>query len=101
MNDKLTALQHLISLTRAMLEHAQSSSWNEVIKLEAQRGELISAFFLTPIKSELTATVSEGIRLIMAIDQDIMALGRIEKHDAEQVLRQMDQGKKAVKAYSF
>lgn len=101
MNDKLTALQHLIALTRAMLEHAQSSSWDEVIKLEAQRGELLSAFFLTPIQSELTAAVSEGIRLIMAIDQDIMALGRIEKDDAEQVLRQMGQGKKAVKAYSF
>lgn len=99
MNDKLTALQHLISLTRAMLEHAQASSWDEVIKLEAQRGELISAFFLSPIQSELTATVSEGIRLIMAFDQDIIALGRIEKYDAEQVLRQMGQGKKAVKAY--
>ncbi len=83
-----------------MLEHAQSSSWDEVITLEAERGELISAFFLSPIQSELTATVSEGIRLMMAIDQDIMALGRIEKNDAEQFLQQLGQGKKALKAYS-
>jgi hypothetical protein len=99
MNDKLADLQQLISLSRAMLERAQSSSWEEVTQLEKMRRELLSAFFLAPVETELARAVSEGIRSIMAIDQDIMVLGHAEKLELEQVLRQMDQGKKAVKAY--
>jgi hypothetical protein len=100
MNEKSDDLQKLISLSRAMLQQAQSASWDEVSKLEAIRRELINTFFLTPIKAELNRTVSEGISSIIAIDQDIMALGIAEKLELEQVLRQIEQGKKAVKAYS-
>ena len=69
MNAKLAEFQQLISLTQAMLEQAQSSSWDDVIKLEATRRSMISAFFLTPVLPELTSTVSEGIRLIMSKDE--------------------------------
>jgi hypothetical protein len=101
MNDRISDLQHLIALTRTMLEKAQSSAWDEVIELEAERRDLIAAFFLTPIQPELAPTVAEGIQLILAIDRESAKLGLAEKLDAGQALRQMEQGRKAVKAYSF
>ncbi len=100
MNDKSDDLQKLISLSRAMLKQAESASWDEVAKLEADRRELFETFFLTPVQAELNHTVSEGIRSIIAMDQDIMTLGITEKLELEQALRQIEQGKKAVKAYS-
>jgi hypothetical protein len=99
MNDNSAGLQQLISITREMLEQAQSASWDEVSKLEAERRELLRMFFMAPIQDEFVGTVSEGIRSIIAFDEDIMELGRTEKHALEQVLRQIDQGKKAIKAY--
>jgi hypothetical protein len=101
MNDRITDFQQLIALTRAMLEKAQSSAWDEVIELEAKRRDLISAFFLTPIQTELAPTVAEGIQLIQAMDRDTAKLGLAEKLEAGQALQQMGQGRKAVKAYSF
>jgi hypothetical protein len=101
MNDKLEALQQIISLSHAMLEQAQSASWDELPRLEASRRELIEAFFLMPVQVELTRIVSEGVKSILLIDQTIMELGRTEKLELEQVLLQIEHGKKAVKAYNF
>jgi hypothetical protein len=101
MNDRLDDLEQLITLTRAMLENAQSSAWDEVIELEAKRRELIAAFFLSPIQPELAPAVAEGIQLILAMDRDSAKLGLAEKLEAGQALRQMEQGRKAVKAYSI
>jgi Flagellar protein FliT len=99
MNDKLADLQQLISLSRAMREQARTASWEAVTQLEQRRRELLGAFFLAPVEAGLARAVSEGIRSIMAIDQDIIALGCAEKLELRQLLRQIDQGKKAVKAY--
>jgi hypothetical protein len=101
MNDKIKDFQQLISLTQAMLEQAESSAWDEVIETEAKRRELMGVFFSIPVQPELASTVAEGITTIMAMDRDIIKLGQTEKQGMEQVLRQMEQGKKAVKAYSF
>jgi hypothetical protein len=99
MKNNSSDLQQIILITRKMLEQAQSASWDEVSKLEAERRSLLHMFFMFPILDELVGTVSEGIRSITAIDENIMELGRAEKHELEQVLRQIDQGKKAIKAY--
>jgi len=101
MSDKLSDLQQLISLSRKMLEQAHSSAWDELAKLEAKRSKLLSVFILAPVPAELASTVSEGIRSILAIDHEIIELGQAERLELEQVLRQIDQGKKAVKAYSL
>jgi hypothetical protein len=100
MNDKSADLQQLISLSQTMLKQAQSGSWGEVSSLEIMRRELVEAFFLEPIQPEWAAQVSEGIKSMLLINQDIMELGRVETLELEQVLRQIEQGKKAVKAYN-
>ena len=100
MTDKAQDLQQLISLSRAMLEKAREESWDEVFVLEATRSKLIRLFFLEPIRQADANAVAAGIKSIMAIDQDTMALGALKRFDLAQTLQTMDQGKKAVKAYT-
>jgi hypothetical protein len=78
-----------------MLEKVREESWDEVFVLEATRSDL-PRLFLEPIQQADTA----GIQSIMAIYLDIMALGVLKRFDLAQTLRTMEQGKKAVKAYT-
>jgi hypothetical protein len=98
MTDKAQDLQQLISLSRMMLEKAREESWDDVFALEAERSELIRLFFLESVQQ--ADAVAAGIQEIMAIDRDIMALGTLKKLDLAQTLQAMNQGKKAVKAYT-
>jgi len=100
MTDKAQDLQQLISLSRIMLEKAREESWDDVFALEAERSELIRLFFLEPVQQADAVAVAAGIQEIMAIDRDIMALGALKRRDLAQTLQTMDQGKKAVKAYT-
>ena len=83
-----------------MLEKAREQSWDDVSALEAERRKLIELFFLEPIPQSHTEMVAAGIQSIMAINRDISVLVELNKHDAEQALQKMEQGKKAIKAYS-
>lgn len=98
MTDKTQDLQQLISLSRSMQEKARDESWDEVFVLAAERSELIRLFFLEPVQQ--AGAVAAGIRSIMEIDQDTMALGALKRFDLAQTLQTLDQGKKAVKAYT-
>jgi len=100
MTDKAQDLQQLISLSRTMLEKARVESWDDVAVLEAERSELTRLFFLEPVQQEYAEAVAAGIQSMLAIDRDIMALGALKKLDLAHILHAMDQGKKAIKAYT-
>ena len=100
MTDKAQDLQQLISLSRTMLEKAREESWDDVFVLEAERSELTRLFFLEPVQQEYAEAVAAGIQSMLAIDRDIMALGALKKLDLAHILQAMDQGKKAIKAYT-
>ena len=100
MNDELAGLEQILTISHKMLEEAQATCWEEVSRLEASRRELLENFFSMPVKIDLTHRVADGVKSILAIDQTIMELGLIEKLELEQVLLQIEHGKKAVKAYN-
>ena len=100
MTNKAQELQQLISLSRTMLEKAREESWDGVFVLEAERSELIRLFFLEPVQQDHAEAVAAGIQSMMAINRDIIALGMLKKLDLAQSMQKMDQGKKAVKAYT-
>lgn len=83
-----------------MLEKAESESWDELFVLEEQRRALIGLFFSEPVQQQYAEDVSVGIQSIMTIDRKLMELGLRKKLELEQTLHQIDQGKKAVKAYT-
>jgi hypothetical protein len=100
MINKVQDLQQLISLSRTMLGKAREESWDDVFVLEAERSELIRLFFLEPVQQAYTDVVSAGIQSILAIDSDLIKLGTLKRFELAQTLQNMDQGKKAVKAYT-
>lgn len=83
-----------------MLEKAREESWDDVFVLEAERSALIRLFFLEPVQQADTDVVSAGIQSILAIDSDLIKIGALKKFELAQTLQNMDQGKKAVKAYT-
>jgi hypothetical protein len=100
MTDKTQDLQQLISLSRTMLEKAKEELWDEVFIMEMERSELLRLFFLEPVEQAYTDTIADGIQAIMAINSDLVALGMLKRFELAQTLQTMDQGKKAVKAYT-
>jgi len=100
MKDKTQDLQQLISLSRTMLEKAKEELWDEVFIMEMERSELLRLFFLEPDEQAYTDTIADGIQSIMAINSDLVALGMLKRFELGQTLQTMDQGKKAVKAYT-
>lgn len=83
-----------------MLDNAKAGAWDEVSALEERRRELICAVFAEPPNPAYAKIISDGIQAIMAIDNDIMTLGMSRKLALGDELQKMDQGKKAVKAYT-
>ena len=100
MTAKSIDLEQLIALSGTILEKAKEDNWDEVTSLEAERSELLELFFAEPVQPEAAKAVGEGIQSILAIDQEIMALGNLVKLDLAESLHKIEQGKKAVKAYS-
>ena len=100
MSDKVQDLRQVMAISRTMLEKAREESWDDVFVLEAERSKLIRLFFSEPFQQEYAEAVAAGIQAIMVIDRDIMALGALKRLDLAQTLQAMDQGKKAVKAYT-
>ena len=100
MTGKTQDIQQLISLSQTMLEKAREKSWDDVFVLEGERSELIRLFFLEPIQQAYAEAVATGIQSMLAMDRDIMAMGALKRFDLAQALQTMDQGKKAVKAYT-
>ena len=100
MNDELAGLEQILTISHKMLEEAQATCWEEVSRLEASRRELLETFFSMPVKIDFKLRVADGVKSILAIDQTIMELGLTEKLELEQVLLQIEHGKKAVKAYN-
>jgi hypothetical protein len=100
MTDQAQDLDQLISLSRTMLEKAREESWDDVVILEAKRNELIKLFFIEPIEPTNADTVAGGIQSMISINTDIIALGELKRFDLTQALQNLDQGKKAVKAYT-
>jgi len=100
MSNIILNLQQILLLSQAMLKKAKNGSWDEVIVLEKDRAKLLKIFLSTTVNPEYEQEVATGIQSVMAIDSDIMALGQSKKLDLAQMLQTMDQGKKAVKAYT-
>lgn len=100
MADHTSGFNQLLNLSEAMLRKAKDGSWDEVMALEAERHSLIKVFFSGPVMPGDAEAVADGIRAILAIDKELMEMGAIKRFDLLQALQEMDQGKKAVKAYT-
>lgn len=100
MSEHSPDFSQLLSLSEAMLRKAKDGLWDEVMALETERYSLIKIFFSGPVMPGDAEAVADGIRTILAIDKELMEMGAVKRFDLLQALQEMDQGKKAVKAYT-
>jgi Flagellar protein FliT len=100
MTDKAQDLKRLIVLSEAMLTKAQAECWDEVIALESERFGLIRQFFSQPVHQAHAESVAAGIQAIQAMDEKLKELGALRRFDILQTLQTMENGKKAIKAYT-
>lgn len=91
--------QDILSATQAMATAAQAGEWEEVTELESQRRAMLESFFAQPVSEADAPAVAEGIRAVMAIDQELMALCQEMKGVIAQQMGQLNQGRKAHTAY--
>ncbi len=100
MNDRYAQLSMIELLTEKMLLNARQQQWEVVTKLEAERSELIHAFFASPFLLAEAEHVARFIRTVLAADREIICLGASEQKDILQNSQKINRGKEASLAYT-
>ncbi len=98
--DRLGQFDALIQLSRAMLSKARAGEWDDVFGMESQRQRLIRDAFAQPPAVERAAGIAAGIREILALDKELIALGRQRMAELSVGLIGWRKGCKATAAYA-
>lgn len=94
-------LDLILALTQKMLQMAEQLQWENVSKLEAERSNLIYAFFETKPTVDEAERVASIILEVLAADKEIIALSSSEQQKLLKSSQKMNLGKQASKAYSM
>lgn len=100
--DLSNEIASLIAQSREVLELSQSDDEDAQYRLEYllnQRLIALNAFFLKPKTPESSVQVDEMIKSILAIDAQSIHQIEKNKNGVAKMLRQMRQGRQALKAY--
>ena len=89
----------ILNISGKMRELAQELLWEDLALLESNRHQLINTFFAQPVAIEDADLVREGIHRILAIDQQIISLGKKHRGEIGGKLVDFHTHKKAVSAY--
>lgn len=98
--DRLGQFGALIQLSRAMLSKARAGEWDDVFGMESQRQRLIRDAFAEPPAVERAAGIAAGIREILTLDKELIALGRQRMTELSVGLVDLRNGRKATAAYA-
>ena len=100
--DNTTALEleQLLALSREMGELAAKGEWEMVVEREAVRREALEAFFAAPIPAEQAPAVAEGIREIMALDEQLVVVCQRAQGELVQLMGSVKAGQKMDAAYA-
>lgn len=94
-------LEQLLTLSNTMLEKALGNDWDEVFMLEPTQRELVERLFNSEDAIPIDDPLSQGINHLIRINEQVMRLGHKHKQELATDLQKIDQGKKALTAYSL
>jgi len=92
-------LAEILQLTDAMLADAGREDWDALSAKQNHRDTLIGAFFQESLVLD-AQTVSDRIRYVLMVDEQIQALGRQYQQGLRRELQSISRGKNAVRAYA-
>ena len=91
----------ILELTQNMLQVAQAEDWQTLASLEETRQNLITTLFAQPLSGAHATGVAGGIRAVLAMDQQIIALSEAGRQQAADGMRQLHQAHRAMQAYAI
>jgi thiamine pyrophosphate-dependent acetolactate synthase large subunit-like protein len=92
-------LVELVAQSQNIFELAARGEWEEVVKLESDRRELMQACFAPDASFDDPQVAAQQIQEIMDIDARVMELGGKARTEAAQALSDIQRGRQAVSAY--
>lgn len=91
-------VEEIQRLTQSLSEHAHTGNWDAVAIIEAKRRPLLLT--LLDGISDLDVEASRALlRDVVSHDRQIMLLAQLQRDALAQSLRQLGQGRTAIKAY--
>jgi len=91
-------IEEIQRLTQSLSDHAHASNWDDVAVIEAKRRPLLLNLF--DGTSHLDVETSRALlKEVLSLDQQIMSLAQQQRDALAQSLRQLGQGRTAIKAY--
>ena len=98
--ERLEQLQGILRASHELLELARQGEWEAVGEGQRQRQQAVEAFFSEPVPAEISGEVEQGIREILAVDQEVMALGTAARDEVGEAIQSLGQRRKAQTAYA-
>jgi len=91
-------VEEIQRLTQSLSDHAHAGNWDDVAVIEAKRRPLLLNLFDST--SHLDVETSRALlQEVLSLDQQIMLLAQQQRDTLTQSLRQLGQGRTAIKAY--
>ncbi len=97
--DPVTQLEQIVSLSEVMLKEAEIGEWDDLIKTQQEREELIKAFFPINESCSNPEEVQNQVERIMQLDRQVMELAQCQQKDLGMMLSQFSTGRQATQAY--
>lgn len=88
-----------LAMSRRMLSEAQAGRWVEVIGLQVERQQQLENFFAAPVPRESAERIATGIREMLELDREVMALGRKGMDALSGAMNGLRAGRRAQQAY--
>lgn len=91
--------ERILEQSRTMLERARLGDWKTVIRLAAERDELVYRFFSEDPDAEDSCRVAEILNEVFRLNRRVEALTRRGREQIREGLQQVQEGRKALRAY--
>lgn len=96
----LGGLEDLRAISEQMLKEAESGAWEAVERLEADRQSMMQDLFSGPIPGEVADQVATRLQELIAVNEQVMGLIKHRRDDVAQIVRSVQTGKRAKRAYT-
>jgi hypothetical protein len=95
----LGGLEELRAVSEQMLDEAKMGAWEEVERLEADRQSMMQDLFGGPIPGEVADQVATRLQEVLGVNEQVIDLIKHRRDDVAQIMRGVQTGKRARRAY--
>jgi hypothetical protein len=91
--------EDILTLSREMLDHARRADWGEVSALQTRRFARIRRFLDGPRSPAELDRLRAEVSTLVDLDAEVTCLAARARHELTEMLRRLQQGKAARRAY--